>query len=135
MALEEALATGLIETRTARVRLEMSGIVRLTLRQGVAQTLTDAQANLRALTTTSDHKLRPVLIDARYVKHGDWHLRHYLAHGAASRAQVYAVLSSSSLLAFVANIWFVYGYRPPPTRLFTSESDALEWLRPFLMMA
>jgi|SRR6185436_11902967 len=123
-----------ITTRTAKIWLREDGIV-----QGVAlpksyQTLEDAQVNAAALTRVGLGEPRPWLIDIRLGQGVDRQARVYYSSEAVvrfTRAMAVALLIGSPVSRVVANFFIGLNKMLVPTRLFTSEDEAVVWLKTF----
>lgn len=125
--------SSLKRTRTSTIRLGDDGIVRVVMSEATIETLDEAQENIAAISEVAHGRLVPVLVDFRLVRSQDRQAREYYA--GAETAKVItsvALLTGSPLSRVVAN--FFLGLNKPlyPTRLFTKESEALEWLKGYV---
>ena len=123
-----------IDTRTNRNWLRSDGILQSETLPGASQSLADARENLTAYVQLAGGRRRPLLMDMRTVSGPlDRTAREYFAG-----PQYAAVVSATALLvgspvgrligSFVLRLT-----RPvSPGRIFTSESEALAWLKGFL---
>ena len=123
-----------IETRTNRNWLRSDGILQSETLPGASQSLADARENVAAYVLLAKGRRRPLLMDMRSVSGAlDRDARQYYAS-----TQYAAVVSATALLvrspvgrligSFVLRLT-----RPlSPIRRFTSESEALAWLKGFL---
>ena len=126
-----------ITTRTAKIWLRADGIV-----QGVSlpksyQTLEDAQVNAAALARVCLGEPRPWLIDIRLGQGVDRQARVYYSSEAVvrfTRAVAVALLIGSPVSRVVANFFISLNKMLIPTRLFTSEDQAVAWLKTFLVL-
>ncbi|HLG02131.1 MAG TPA: hypothetical protein VI731_00960 [Bacteroidia bacterium] len=57
--------------------------------------------------------------------------RDYAAEETPKFIQALALITNSTLSKFIANVFLQLKKPPYPTRLFTNEEDALQWLRQF----
>ncbi len=119
-------------TRCAMISLGEDGIVRFTISAGADETLDEAREVVAAVAKIGKGKKRPVLADARGVNSATREARRYYAgEEAAKVAGAAAVLVGSPISRMIAS-FFVSINRPDfPVRLFTSESEAMEWLKGF----
>ncbi|HEY6177021.1 MAG TPA: hypothetical protein VIX73_21340 [Kofleriaceae bacterium] len=110
------------------------GIVRMTMQPGVYDLeLTDAREVIQAVNSLSGGVRRPVLVDLREVRSMSRDCRKYFAGPETAAAEAAAALLVVSPIARAIGNFFM-GLNKPllPTRLFTSEADALTWLRGFV---
>ncbi len=109
-----------IVTQTAKIRLDENGILRVTCLPGATQTLAQAHENMSVEVQLSRGKRRPILVD--------------LTGGeeAAKYQSAIALLIGSPLSRVIGNFFIGFNKSPMPTKLFTSEPEALEWLKEFL---
>jgi hypothetical protein len=118
------------ETRTAQVELIDGGIVVTRIRQGAAQDLTDARQNLSASIAAAEGVRRPLLVDISGAKLLPPEVRHYYTGERLFSAfkALGLVVEASPLGKTMGNIYLRIANPGIPTRLFTKESAALEWL-------
>jgi hypothetical protein len=121
-----------LETRTQAVWLSDEGIVHARLKPHIELDLADAEEAIRAITTVSRGARRPVFVDMTAIKFMSRDARMYFAGPETANVEsAAALLVRSPLTRAIGN--FFLGLNKPlfPTRLFTSESEALAWLRGF----
>ena len=121
------------ELRTARFWTDADGILRGEARANVDQTLDDAKAQIALHRSDHAGRRRPILVDIRKVRSITREARAYYAGYAA--AELYSAagfIVESPLSRAIGN--FFLGLSKPvfPTRLFSSEEEALVWLRQYL---
>jgi len=99
-----------ITTRTAQISLREDGLIQtvLNLPKG-RESLADAQANIAAVTRLSPEKRRPLLVSSAR-----------------------ALLIESLVGQVIANFFISLNKPTVPTRLFTSEVEAVAWLKTFI---
>ena len=123
-----------IVTRTGTHYLDADGIIRATIHPGAEQTLEDAIENVRVSAQLGAGKRRPLLVDMREVKSQTREARTYYTGPEGTRCYcAAAVLVDSPVSRLIAN--FLLGFNKSatvPSRLFTSESEAIAWLKTFL---
>ena len=96
-------------------------------------TLEDAREVTAAFATLGNGKPLPTLVDLRNVR---WMQREARAHFSGPETAIVqsaaALIIASPLSRAIGN--FFLGFNKPlfPTRLFTSETEALEWLKGFV---
>ena len=121
-----------ISVRTQRIRLDDDGIVRAELLPHIDVDHADAVEAVGAIATLSGGKRVPVLVDLRRVKSMSREARTYFSGVETSRTESAAALLVGSPLTRAIGNFFLGLNRPCfPTRLFTSEEDALAWLHGF----
>ncbi|HEY6220338.1 MAG TPA: hypothetical protein VIV65_09800 [Gemmatimonadaceae bacterium] len=118
------------ETRTAVVELEASGVLKVRIRAGAKQSLSDAEQNLGAALLERKGERRPLLIDIRQVPPLEADVRHYysgrvLVTGFTALA---LLVDATPLGRMMGNIYFRVARPGIPTKLFTDVGEADEWL-------
>ena len=118
-------------TRTRRYVVD-DGIVRSTVLPGTEETLADAIENVRAGGQLLGGRPRLVLDDSRHIKSIDREARAYYAGPESTRMVLAAaVLIGSPIQRIIGNFFLKLNQPPFPARLFTSEAEALAWLKSF----
>ena len=119
-----------VEVRTHIIWLEDDGIVRVKVKPNIQITLQDAQAVIRAVSGVCGGKRCPALVDMRGLIALDREARLYFAGEETAKAEAAAALIIESPLSRAIGNFFM-GLNKPliPTRLFTSEAEALAWLK------
>ncbi len=110
--------------------LDADGILRGVADEGVEHTLAQAQEQLALQRTMGGGRARPLLMDIRGARALTREARAFYASPVAAEVfNATALLISSPLSRALGN--FFLGLNKPhmPTRLFTSEAEALAWLR------
>lgn len=74
----------------------------------------------------------PICVDMRDLKSMDKQARQYLASMGATLVTAGALITPSAISRTMGNIFLKVDRPPVPTRLFTSEEKAVEWLRKFV---
>jgi hypothetical protein len=122
-----------IVTRVERLWLDGDGIFRAVSLPGAEYTREDAERGVASLWELGGRRCRPVLVDMRRAKSMDRGARSYYAGPETARVQCAAALIIESPLTRVIGNFFL-GLNKPllPTRLFTSEPEAMAWLRTFV---
>ena len=107
------------------------GILRFEYAPGAVCKIADAKENIEQQTRIADGKVVPILVDVTKAKEVDGESR---AHYAAQKAfSAMALVTDSPIAKVIGNIFLaVHGKRGIPTRLFTSEAEAIQWLKTFL---
>ncbi|MBV9791181.1 MAG: STAS/SEC14 domain-containing protein [Chloroflexi bacterium] len=119
-----------IVIRTSTVRMESQGLVRITHHPGAVQTLDDAQAIAAVVNTLMQGQQGKLLIDMRRIKSQDREVReYYTQQGYTIGLQAVAILIGSPVSRVIGNLYIGFNKSEIPTRLFTSEAEAIAWLR------
>ena len=119
-----------VETRTETIHVDPEGIVRCVVKEVASMTEEDARANIAAIWECNGQRPARVLVDARKTHHVTREARAFLAGEETARVQAACALwVSSPVSTLIAN--FFMGFNRPryPVRIFSSEADALKWLR------
>ena len=121
------------ETRAQMVHLDAEGIIRASSKPNVDLDLESAQDCVQGLAAILGGVRRPILVDFTDTRSVSRDARKYFAGEETTRIESAAALLVGSPLARAIGNFFM-GFNNPsiPTRLFTSEAEALEWLRGFL---
>jgi hypothetical protein len=122
-----------IELRSQWVRLGVDGIFYIRTKPRAELDRADAEETIRTAGSLCDGKPRPALVDLNDLKSMTRDARLYYAGPETAKVQsAAALLIKSPLTRAIGN--FFMGLNKPiiPTRLFTSEVDAIAWLRTFL---
>jgi hypothetical protein len=122
------------DVRSQRIWLGDDGIVRTKMMPGVFELeLSDAQEVVHAVAAVGGNVARPVLVDLREVRSMSRECRKYFAGPETAKVEAAAALLVVSPVARAIGNFFMGLNRPLcPTRLFTSEADALVWLKQFV---
>lgn len=127
------MQTATITTRTGTHYLNEHGILHSVILPGVEQTLADAQENVRIDRQLGAGRRRPLLVDIRAIKSQTSEARDYYtgAEGAACYSAV-AVLIGSPISRLLGNFFIGFNKQAfAPVKLFTSEAEAMAWLKTF----
>ena len=119
-------------TETAETVLGDDGIVRVHMRPGTTETLTTARENIEALASICGDKKHPLLIDMTGTRGANQDARrHYSSESVTERVSAAAMLVPTPVSKVLGN--FFLGLNKPrhALRLFTSEADAIEWLKDY----
>ncbi len=97
---------------------------------GAEVTLEDARENVAATARITKGRRRPVLVDLRAIRSQSADARAYFAGPDATQVSLaVALLIGSPLSRAIGNFYLGFNRPAMPTRLFTDERAALEWLR------
>jgi len=118
--------------RVARLWLGDDGIVRIIHIPNAEVTLKDAQETMAAYLTINQGKRRPLFIDTRTMRSIAREARHYYAGTeAASVASACAILVGTPVSEVLGNFYIGLSNPHLPSRLFTSDDEALAWLKEY----
>lgn len=118
------------QTRTAVVERTSEGVITVRVRAGERQSVADATDNLSAALELRSGERRPILIDIRHAVPLDAEVRRYYSGQVLSDFRALALLVNANPLGrMIGNVYLRIANTAIPTRLFTSEPSALEWLR------
>lgn len=123
-------------TSTLTIWLREDGILHGVGREGAVSTLETAKADFEATRRVAGGVLRPVLVDIRKVKAVERPAREFLSSAyVGTIVSATALLIKSGISRAIGN--FYIGIKAPnyPMKLFTSEADALAWLKQFVRPA
>lgn len=122
------------DVRTQHISLGEDGIVRMRMQPGVFDLeLADAKEVIAAVASLCGGVRHPALVDLRGVRSMSRDCRKYFAGPETASAEAAVALIVESPIARAIGNFFM-GLNKPlmPTRLFTSEDDALVWLRGYV---
>jgi len=121
------------ETATAEIRLREDGILSMRIPRGIAQTLADAEDTMAIALAATAGTRRPLLVDIVGTKPLDAEIRHYYAGQRLDPFLAVALLAHASPLGRMMGTVYLLVARPAiPSRLFTNEPEAVNWLKGFL---
>jgi hypothetical protein len=122
-----------IMTRASKVWLGDDGIVRKQFLANADETEADAKEAWEAIEKVSLGKKRPLLVDLTGLHSMDADARAYYASGqAATIVSAGAGLTRSAMGKVIGNFFLGFNRSRHPIRLFTSEDEALGWLKNYL---
>jgi hypothetical protein len=117
------------QTPTAVVTLQDDRIITVRIRGGVAQTVSDAEKNLAAALELRDGQRRPILVDIRDAVPLDAEVRRcYSGEVLVGFSRLALLIRASPLGRMIGNVYLRVANTRIPTRLFTDEQSALQWL-------
>ena len=108
------------------------GIVVQTPIEGTTQTLDDAKENVTTFQMLTEGRQTPLHVDGRPSYRQKPGVREYYASPAAAKnLAAMALLIGSSSGRFLFNLFLALSRPSTPTRVFTSEQEAITWLLRF----
>jgi hypothetical protein len=118
------------DTKTARIQLSSIGVLTVRINEGATQSLADAQENLAIAVSETGGIRRPLLIDIRRALPVDAAARHH--YSGQTLAEAFSALAllveASPFGRMMGNVYLRIAQPGIPTRLFTDEAQAMEWL-------
>jgi len=121
---------GEIRTRVLKIWLREDGIVQNVVDPGAEYTLADAREGLAGIDKVCKGQRCPLLVDSRNLKSMNRNARQEMA--AFERITSIAILIDSAVSRMIGNVFLATNKKSYPARLFTSEAEAVEWLKGFL---
>jgi hypothetical protein len=127
------VASQIIQTRTQKVWISEDGILHFEILPGSTVGLEDAVESIQAGALLCRGVKRPTLIDIRNIRAIQHEARQYYAGPETANVEKAAALLIGSFIGRVIGNFFLGLNKPlTPTRLFTSEEEAVQWLKEFL---
>lgn len=122
-----------ITTRVNRVWLGEDGIARVIHVPGAEVTLEDAQETMAAYLKLNKGKRRPLFVDTKAMKSLAREARkYYSGEEAAKVASAAAIIVDTPVSKVLGNFYIGISHPQLPSRLFSSEDEALEWLKGYI---
>jgi hypothetical protein len=119
--------------RVAKLWMGDDGIVRIIHIPGAEVTLEDAQETMAAYLKLNNGKRRPLFIDTKTMKSMTRETRQYYAgEEAAKVASAAAIVVGTPVSRVLGNFYIGLSNPRLPSRLFSSENEALEWLKGYI---
>lgn len=116
-------------TRTGILKVREDGILHAEVLPDALVTLDDARESFASIPKPPDGSKQLLMVDFRKLKGMTREARAFYAGDEPSRALAAIAIVVSSPLSRVVGSFFLGLNRPRmPTRLFTSESEAISWL-------
>ena len=127
------MSNSTIDTRTAVFLLDDNGVLRITSKGMSQETLADAQENLDAVHRLVKDRRLPILADIRGARFTDAKWRGFYSREENKKlATAVAMLVASPISRVIGSLFVGFNKLPVPIKIFTSESEALDWLKNFL---
>jgi hypothetical protein len=127
------METDAIATRVNKVWLGEDGIVRIIHVPGAEVTLEDVKETMAAYLKINKGKRRPLFVDTKTMKSFSREARHYYASDEAAKvASAAAIIVDTPVSRVLGNFYLGLSSPHLPSRLFSSEDEALEWLKGYI---
>ena len=121
-----------VTTQTGKFWLGEDDIIRGVILSTEEHTLTNAEGNSEAVAIISNKKMLPLFIDITRCKTITREARvHYARKQVGEAVCAIALLIGSPVSKVIGNIFLGFDKPEHPLKLFTSESDAMKWLKGF----
>lgn len=121
------------ELRSLSLVFEDNGIVICRVKPGASLELADAEEQIRVMGSINGGIRRPVLVDMGAMHSISRDCRRYFSGPESAKVEsAVALLVKSPLARAIGNFFMGVNKTPYPTRLFTSEPEAMAWLRHFV---
>ena len=121
-----------IELSCGKMWLDDDGIMRLIYSQGVNVTLKEAKEVGAILQEFSQGKKKPLLVDARLLKNINREARIYWESQEITQTINATATLSSPIVRVLGSLYTSLNKPPFEIKYFSSEAEALEWLKSFL---
>ncbi len=128
----EMIKKNVVKTSSAEIWIDDQGICHLIYTPGARLTFEDTLNECRIISEMSGPGKVPILVDLNNVKYVSRESRTYYAGKEAEKIfKVAALLVGTQMSRVIGN--FFMGLNKPlmPIKLFTSEKQALKWLKDF----
>lgn len=123
----------IVTTRTTTTWLDARGFIRTVTFPRSIETIEDAKANIEVCRQLGQGVKRPILVDFRGMRCQDRDARGYYGGPEASEVlSAAALVVGSALTRVLANFYTGLNQTRFPTRMFTSEDEAIAWLMGFV---
>jgi len=133
MKVKVIMKNKVIETTNAKVWLREDGITQAVYEPNSRDTLITAKENIAVNKKLHEGKKKPILIDYRNIKSQDKAARDYFASDEVAEIDsAIAILIDSGFSKVIGNFYMGLNKPKAPTKLFTSEENAIEWLKGYL---
>lgn len=122
----------LIETATSVQWMDENGIICSISKKHPPQSLDETKKEIENWYKRWGNKRHCLLLDITNSSPSSKEVRDYAADELPKMAKAIAMISNSALGRMVANLFF--GLKPPPypTKMFSNEQEAKEWLKQYL---
>ena len=127
------MTDNVIKTKPQKAWLRGDGIVQMEALAGVEQTKADAMENIKAGFIAEGNKRRPVLVDLRKVSTLSREARLYYSGPEPTTMETAAAQWIGTPIGqMIGNFFMGFNKTLMPMKIFTSEEEAVRWLKGFL---
>lgn len=122
-----------VELRSVEIKLRSDGIMQFELKPIDSFSINDLkEVNAAAEALGGEGKVYPRLTFVKHFLNMDRELRAYAASEESNRTTTAAAFVTNILaLKFIGNFYISFNKPVRPTRIFSSEEEAIEWLKTF----
>ena len=121
-----------VKTSNAEIWIDEQGICHHIYTEGANVTIKDTLDECRIISEISGFKKVPIMVDLNLVKNVCRESRMYYASKEAEKIFKVAALLVGTKMSRVLGSFFIGLNKPTtPVKLFTSEKEALKWLKDF----
>jgi hypothetical protein len=120
------------DTPTSIFWIDETGIIYAIIKDIKTQTLEDAKENIADFKKVIGERKVCLLIDVTNSAESSKEIRDYIAIEFPKFVKAIAMLSQSAFGKMLANLFFTIKTQPYPTKMFTDEKEAKEWLKQHL---
>ena len=124
------MVSDIVNVRIGKLWLDDDNIIRYVVNPGMDESLDDVIEVVKAFDEIRKDKIYPFLGDIRGAKSISREARQYVAKSIVSSAS--AIIVGSPVSQMLGNFVLRFHRSEIPQRLFTSEDEAIEWLKSFL---
>ena len=122
-----------IETGSSVIRMGEDGIIHIEYLPGAELALENVKEEEAAAAKLANGKRFPILVDSRNLRSLSKEGRAYIeGEGGAKVSIATAVLITTPIGRIIGNFFMSINRPIYPVKLFTSEDEAIEWLRRYL---
>ncbi len=120
------------DTPTSIFWFDENGIICAVIKNIKTPTLEDAIENVEDFKKVIGERKVCLLIDVTNSAESSKEIRDYAANEFPKFVKAIALLSQSAFGKMLANLFFTIKSQPYPTKMFTDEKEAKEWLKQYL---
>ncbi|MCH8317012.1 MAG: STAS/SEC14 domain-containing protein [Bacteroidetes bacterium] len=125
--------TQIIKTQNISTYLRENGIIHCTYKKGSKEDLETSKENVEAIRKVAGYQKRPLLVDIRGNVSQTKESRDYFSSDeVANYFSTVALIIDGSISKVIGNFYMDINKPKTPTRLFTSEKEAMKWLKSFV---
>ncbi|MEX0929541.1 MAG: STAS/SEC14 domain-containing protein, partial [Balneolales bacterium] len=117
---------------TATMLFEEEGILCVVSKKGPVRTPEIIKETLESFNLHAGERKICMLIDVSEISEISREGREYVAEVFPKIFKAIAMVSGSAFGKMIANLFFTIKTQPYPTKMFTNEHEAREWLRQYL---
>lgn len=130
--LTKPTSANVMEWPTSTAWFDESGILCSISKKASSPTLEETKKVIEDFRSIIGNKKVCLLIDVTYTSESSREIREYVAEEFPKFIKAIAMVSDSALGKMLANIFFTLKSQPYPTKMFTDETEAKNWLKQYL---